>query len=249
MSSKFAGMPFRSVVLTCALAFAAGLVPTSAAAQSETSPLDDDSLTLRPPFSPEGSRPPPPLRPPVASRPPPPEPAVHFVGIMGYDRGGKKLVAATLSDGSTESVSARQGLDFSVGVAFLKAVGGRLATQATIGIQGWSITADDGSVQWLTFPLDVMEFVYLDRVRLGAGLSYLINPRLWGTGAASGLGEHRFKNSLGLALEGDWVWARRDARHARVTAGGRWVSQKLQERGGGPLIDASSFAILIGYTG
>jgi hypothetical protein len=265
-----------STALLPAPAAAEAVVAESLAPRSAPRPAPPgapDSLTLRPPFS---SEPPPPRSPPRSppppaspeelstprgavapperawEKPPPvPEPAVHFVGFIGYDLGGATLVRQPLSDGSTPSISARQGFDASLGVAFLKVLDGRLATQATIGIQGWSIDASDGSVQWLAFPLDVMEFVYVDPFRLGAGLSYLMNPHSWGTGVVKGRPEvtRNFNSSLGLALEADWVSTRVGARRARATFGARYTWQKLQDRSGGPLIDASSVAFLLGYTG
>jgi hypothetical protein len=146
-------------------------------------------------------------------------------------------------------MSANQGFDASVGIAFLKAFDGGIATQATIGLEGWSITAADGSLQWLAFPLELMEFVYADPVRLGLGVSYLLNPKITGSGVLSGV-DVRFRNSLGVALEGDWVVPLKgSARRSRFTVGGRYVWQKLEARTGGPAINANSFAILIGFTG
>jgi hypothetical protein len=177
------------------------------------------------------------------------DPPVHFVGLMAYDIGGKKLVEATMSDGSSQSISANQGFGLSAGLATFKAFEGRLATQATIGFESWSIDASNGGVKWLAYPLELMEFVYAKPVRFGAGISYLLNPKLTGSGLASAI-DVRFKNSLGLALEGDWVFPfAGSARRSRVTLGGRWVWQKLEVNTGGPAIDASSFAILLGFTG
>lgn len=185
----------------------------------------------------------------AATAPAPAEPAVQFVVFGGYDIGSTKLIEATLSDGSSQSISANQGLTASVGIATLKLLDGVLATQATLGIEGWSIDASNGGASWRAYPIDVMEFAYLDPVRLGAGISYLLKPSLTGTGVLAGL-DARFKNSLGLALEGDWVFRiPANARRSRLTVGGRYTWQKLELSSGGRAIDASSFAILVGFTG
>ena len=176
------------------------------------------------------------------------EPKLQLVVFGGYGFGSTTLVKATMSDGSSQSISANQALTASVGIAALKLAGGRLATQATIGIEGWSIDASNGGAQWLAFPLDVMEFAYLDPVRLGAGISYLLAPSLKGSGVMSAL-DVSFKNSLGLAFEGDWVFRIGGRRRARATLGGRFVWQSLQAASGGPAINANSFSILLGYTG
>jgi hypothetical protein len=185
-----------------------------------------------------------------AQPPPPiPEPAVHFVVFGGYDIGSTQLVSADMKDGSSQSISANQGLTASIGLATLKLFDGRLATQATIGIEGWSIDASNGHAEWRAYPLDVMEFAYLDPIRLGAGISYLLNPSLTGTGLLSAL-DVRFKNSLGFAFEADWVFRMGGSRSTRMTLGARYALQNLETTSGrSGAIDASSFAILVGYTG
>jgi hypothetical protein len=189
---------------------------------------------------------------PVATREPrPAEPAVHFVVQGGFDLGSTKLLEATLSDGSTQSIRANQGLNFGVGAAFLKLAGGRFATQATIGVEGWSINASDGDVTWMAFPLEVVEMVYLDPIRLGAGVSYLLSPSLEGDGVASFI-DVEFENSLGIVLQADWVGrVRGSGRGGRFTLGPRYVIQKLKVKGaaGLPSIDANSFGFFLGYTG
>jgi hypothetical protein len=217
---------------------ALALAPSVSLAQTVDAPPQTGPATFEPP----------PSTPPSAPRSTSGEPGVQFVVFGGYDIGSTTLLSATMSDGSSQSIKANQGLTASVGIATLKLLDGKLATQATIGIEGWSINAQNGDAQWLAFPLDVMEFAYLDPVRLGAGISFLLAPSLKGSGLLSAL-DVEFKNSLGLAFEGDWVFRLRGARGPRATLGGRFVFQKLEASSGGPAINANSFAILFGYTG
>lgn len=195
--------------------------------------------------------PPPPGTAPIA-RPPaaaPPEPAVQLVGQVGYDFGFEKLVEAQMSDGSTQTLKANEGASGAMGAAFLKLAGGRLATQATIGIEYSAIKASNGSVRWLAFPLEVMEFAYLDPLRLGAGVSWLLGPSIKGNDFFEGL-DLDLKNSLGLVFQADWVWRLpQNPRAGRFTAGVRFVWQKLEAKAGGPAFDANSFGLVVGFTG
>lgn len=240
--------PSRAARAIAAVAAALLLAPSSRAAQPTYGGVPPNGTS---PFGPRSSPPPPSARPapaPAAKAPAAAEPAVQFVVFGGYDIGSTKLIEATMSDGSGQSISANQGLTASVGIATLKLLDGVLATQATIGIEGWSIDASNGGASWRAYPIDVMEFAYLDPIRLGAGISYLLRPSLTGTGVLAAL-DAKFKDSLGLALEGDWVFRTANARRARLTLGGRYTWQKLEVSSGGKAIGASSFAILVGYTG
>jgi hypothetical protein len=146
-------------------------------------------------------------------------------------------------------MDANQGFDASVGIAFLKLFDGVLATQATIGWEGWWINASNGTIEWRAFPLDVMEYAYLGPLRVGSGISYLISPKISGSGVASDI-DVAFKNSLGFAVGADWVLRfSNSARRSRMTLGGRYVWQDLQPKGGGRSVSANSFAILLGFTG
>lgn len=225
-----------------ALVIAAGVAffPAGASAQAAPPP---SGVPLPPP--PAGTVP-------IQQRPPaaaPAEPAVQLVGQVGYDIGFEKLVEAQMSDGSTQTLKANEGASAAVGAAFLKLAGGRLATQATLGIEYSAIKASNGSVRWLAFPLEVMELAYLDPVRLGAGFSWLLGPSISGNDFFEGL-DLDLKNSLGLVFQADWVWRLRgNPRAARFNAGVRFVWQKLEAESGGPAFDANSFGFVAGFTG
>jgi hypothetical protein len=178
------------------------------------------------------------------------EPPLHFVLQGGLDFGSTKLADVTLSDGTTRSIRANQGLSLAVGAAFLKIAGGRVAIQATIGVEGWDLDASGGGAFWRAFPIEVMEVFYLGPIRLGAGVSYLLSPSLDGKGALESV-DVRYENSLGLLFRADWVV--RDAgsaRGGRLTFGPRLVIQKLTPKvPGAEAIDANSFGVVLGFTG
>ena len=188
--------------------------------------------------------------PPLRAEGPRPEAPVQLVGQLGLDLGFEKLIGATMDDGSTSSLKANQGVNGSVGLAFLKLDGGRFATQATIGVEYSTISASNGSARWLAYPLEVMELAYLDPLRFGAGFSYLLSPSVKGDGFFDSIGTVPFKNSLGIVLEADWVLrAAQSARGARYTLGVRYVIQKLEAKAGGDVMDANAVGFTLGFTG
>lgn len=230
MNQLYTGRALRTALVssiialshTPALAQTYGGVPASGATPVTSRPGGFSPASAPSRSSPSGSR---------SSGPA--EPPVHFVATIGYDIGSStKLIEVQSTDGSTHSLKANQGLDLSVGLSFLKFFEGTLATQATIGLETRSITASNGSLQWMAFPLDVMEYAYLDPIRLGVGISYLLNPSLSGSGIASGVTAN-YKNSLGFAVGGDIVSVfSSSARRSRVTLGVRYVWQTLKQTSG-----------------
>jgi hypothetical protein len=137
-------------------------------------------------------------------------------------------VKLTLTDGSTQTLSANQGLYFDVGLAFARfPVGeGRLETAATIGIKGWDASAADGSIKYLAFPFELLERVSWKQARFGAGVSILLSPKISSSGVLAG-NDVDLKNSLGIAFQADWIGVREPGKWG-FFLGGRFVWQKLE---------------------
>jgi hypothetical protein len=196
-----------------------------------------------------------PLAPPAApAQPPPTAPVtsppirpVRLAGTMGIDVGFTNLIEATMSDGSKQTLAANQGFFASIGAAFLPLLDGRLETQATIGIKGWSINASNGSASIVTFPLEVLEVVHVDPLRFAAGLVYLHRPSLSGKGVLDAA-DTNFDSSLGVVLEADWTWRARPGAPL-LGFGPRLILQKFQVRGGGPVFDANALGFVMSFTG
>jgi hypothetical protein len=139
-------------------------------------------------------------------------PAVQILVLMGFDKGLTKAIPdvdlydPSTGDTTTKSFYFNGGMAFSAGALFLPLSGGRLQTQATIGVQGWNLTAENGDIRWFAVPIEVMEFVNLGLLRVGAGLSYLINPKVTGKDFFAGPeNQFDFKNSPGLVAEADFT--------------------------------------------
>jgi hypothetical protein len=135
----------------------------------------------------------------------------HAVEVMpiikaGFDLGGDTVVTVGVnssSGSSTRSIDANQGVFFGVGASILtdsKA----LEVEVSLSYKFFTISAQNGHVDWTVLPLDALVFYRMPSVRLGGGLTYHMSPTLSGSGAASGLNA-KYDDALGFVLEADYV--------------------------------------------
>jgi hypothetical protein len=170
---------------------------------------------------------------------------VRFAGTFGFDFGFTDLLKVELTDGSSRSITANQGMFLALGVVVPYA-DGLLETQATVGLKYSGIQASNGSADYLVFPIEVLEAVNVAPFRLAAGLVYVPEPRTSGSGVLSEFDVH-FESSVGLVLQGEWVFSASRS-GTRFSFGPRFVLQKLQVRGGGPVIDANALGAVLSFT-
>lgn len=220
--------------------FVIAVAPIVAHAESFDQETEASPAPSGPAASPPVSSPPPVTAPPAQARP-----AVRFVGALGLDFGFTDLLKVKMSDGSSQSLAANQGFFFSLGAAFLPLLDGRLETQATLGVKGWSIDASNGSASIVTFPLEVLEVVHVDPLRFGAGVVYLHRPTLSGKGVLDPV-DTSFESSLGVVAEAEWTV--RTSRTAVLGFGPRYIWQELRVRDGGPVVDASAIGFVMSLT-
>jgi hypothetical protein len=189
--------------------------------------------------------PPPPAgtvaRPPAASRP-----AVRFAwtATAGFDYGLTDLLSVQMSNGTSQGISANQGLFAQVG-AIVSHLDGLLEAQATLGIKGWSVNASNGNASFVVFPIEVLEAVNLAPLRLAAGIIYLHQPSTSGDGVLKDFSV-KFDSSLGLVFQGEWVLAQ--AGRLRMSMGPRFVWQKLRIQGGGAVLDANAIGGVFSFS-
>lgn len=176
--------------------------------------------------------------------PAPPRPAVRWAITTGFDYGFNELVTAEMSDGSTQSLSANDGLFLSVGLTFLPLLEGRLETQATIGMKYWAIEASNANLSVLMFPIEVLETFRADPLRLSAGLVYVPGPSTKGDGLLAPYGGIEFDSSVGIVLQGEWLSPFKNGR-GQISFGPRFIIQKFQVANGGPVIDANAIGLVM----
>lgn len=180
----------------------------------------------------------------AALAPPPPDRSLRLLLGLGYDLGGEKLVQAALSDGTRPSIRAGGGYSLVVGAELLPALEGRLRTRLTAGLRYDAITASNAKVSHLALPLEVAEVYQAGQIRLGAGLSLSLAPRLSGSGDASGLGAD-FDPSLGAVALLEWFWP--TATGGGFSLGARVLWQRLRIRETRQVVGASGPGLLLAW--
>lgn len=169
----------------------------------------------------------------------------RFYMGMGYDIGGPKLIEATLSDGSHPSIRSNGGLFLEAGGDFLPIAGGLLHTRATIGLKFKMINASDGDITYMAFPLDVVEFLNFYPLRLGAGITLQLGPKISGSGVASAI-DVPLENSLGLAIQAEYEFGG-GGRGSGFVIGPRYLVQKLRPKAGGDAVSANTLGFYLAY--
>lgn len=120
----------------------------------------------------------------------------------GADFGGDTIVTVTFDDGDTKKVRGNQGFYIGGGAAIIDA-GRNMEYHLTAALKFYFVDADNGDVEWTRVPLEALAFYRFERMRLGGGLTYHVNPRIEGSGFATPL-DIKFKNALGVVLQADW---------------------------------------------
>lgn len=129
-----------------------------------------------------------------------------WVGTLGVSFGGDTLAAGTYSNtGDSFSIKAGSGLLLAVGGAYQ--VAPQWTVQSTIGYHFDSTNAKNGDVEFARMPLELLGFYSLnDAWRVGAGVRSAGSAKLKSSGAAAGLGDYSFSNSVGQILEVQYMF-------------------------------------------
>lgn len=218
--------------------------------------LAQDAATPGAPVIPEE---PPPARTPVPADDPgaPPSPgaapaparprSVRLVASTGYDYAFEDLLLVEYENGSEGRLGANGGYVLAVGAAFLPLAGGRLETRATVGVKYDTVTGKNGSAVFFGFPLEVVEALDVKPLRLSAGLSLLMFPRVEGSGFLGGA-DLELRNSLGVVGQAEWVLPFRGGTAGSLSVGLRYLWQRLEASTGGRGSDASALGGTVGFT-
>jgi hypothetical protein len=154
----------------------------------------------------------------------------------GFDFGGDKLVTATFTSGSTDSIKANELFYFGAGISIL-ADSKDIETELTIGYKFDSINANNGDIKFTRYPLEALVFYRFPKYRLGGGLTYHFSPKVSGSGVASSINGN-FDDSLGFVLQADYLITQ------KVSVGGRYTSLKYKV--GGASFDSSGVGVTAG---
>ena len=131
-----------------------------------------------------------------------------FVVELRSDFGFERLVNVEYTTARRASLNLNDGLGIGVGASFLPLAQGRLATRLALGVKLDLLRASNGSAFFTAIPVDLMELAYVGPLRLGAGASVLLRPRVEGSGFLEEAG-FRFDAAPGAVLDAEWIVAPR----------------------------------------
>lgn len=155
---------------------------------------------------------------------------------VGADFGGDTLVTVLFTNGESENIKSNEGLSLGGGIS-LVSDDKKIETEISLSYKFNMINASNGDVTWSRWPVDVLTFYRWPAVRVGAGITYHLNPELDGSGVASGINVD-FKNSLGFALQSDWRITE------KMNLGLRYTILDYETKNGGGSVDANGFGIV-----
>jgi hypothetical protein len=125
------------------------------------------------------------------------------------DFGLERLVDVEYTTDRRMRVNLNDGLGIGLGASFLPLAQGRLATRLALGVKLDLLRASNGSAFFTAMPVDLMELAYVGPLRLGAGASVLLWPRVRGDGFLADAG-FRFDPAPGAVLDAEWIVAPRN---------------------------------------
>ena len=166
--------------------------------------------------------------------------SLRFLLGVGETAGGDKLVIATYTDGSTDSISAGDGLAFYGGIGYH--LNDAVSLQGTIGYHSESTkSASNGDVTFSRWPLELLAFYHVkEAFKIGGGIRLNKSPKVKGSGIASNINES-FDSTIGLVIEGEYLFS------SKVGVKVRRVSEKYKQSGSPVSVDGSHFGVLASF--
>ncbi|HEX9307887.1 MAG TPA: hypothetical protein VF894_10380 [Anaeromyxobacter sp.] len=240
---------------TCAALVLALAAPHSFAQEPAAGTLADPPLA--PPLAspPAPVFPPPAVTAPSAPVPPPsgaaprgaePRRRVRLVASVGYDYGFEDLLTVSYEGGGSDRIGANGGSALSFGTAWLLVPSGEYELRATAGVKYDLVSGSNGRAYYSAFPLELLAGWNVRRLRLSAGASLALAPRVRGSGFLAGA-DLDLRSSLGVVGQAEVVFPFVGA-DGSFSVGLRYLWQKLEVSTGGRAIDASALGVTAGVT-
>jgi hypothetical protein len=130
---------------------------------------------------------------------------LRFLLGAGITAGGDKLgTTVQYSDGSAVDLNAGGLLALYAGMDYRYP--NKVSVQATIGYHVDDRSAKNGSVRFDRYPFEMLAYYGItDQFRLGGGVRYVMNPKVSGSGIASGTA-YEFDSTTGAIIEGEYFF-------------------------------------------
>lgn len=130
--------------------------------------------------------------------------ATNLLVQASLDLGGETLATAVYEDGEDSDVKAGQLVQLGGGI--VQPFNERWEFQATVSWKFDSADAENGSISFQRFPVEVLAFFRKDALRVGGGPTVHLSPTLEGEGTASALGTYNFDDAVGLITQVDYFF-------------------------------------------
>ena len=138
----------------------------------------------------------------------PPQKAVQFALGAGITTGGDKILDVDLidedGDSSSSDLYAGAFVHLYAGLNFI-IPNSDFSVQPTIGWFSDTVSAENGSVSFTRFPLEIIPYYNFDKIRIGFGLTYHQNPELDASDA--GGYDIDFDDALGTVLSAEYKFS------------------------------------------
>jgi Outer membrane protein beta-barrel domain len=159
-----------------------------------------------------------------------------FVLGAGLTGGGSTLANVTYTNGDTQTIKAGGLLMLYGGLE--TRIGDLVRLQATFGYHIDDTNASNGRVRFSRYPIDLLAlYPVSDKVRLGAGAQFVNNPKLKGSGVASGVNQE-YDSTVGFIFEGEYLFT--PAMGLKL----RGVSEKYKESNTGVRVNGNHVGLL-----
>lgn len=157
----------------------------------------------------------------------------------GYDFGGEAIAEVVFTNGDRETIRANQGFYLGGGASILTE-SRTMEIELSAAYKLGGVRGSNGEVDWRRFPLEALWFYRFEKVRLGGGLTYHLNPKLDGSGVVGGI-DTKFDDALGVVLQGDWRVSE------SFTLGLRYTSIEYQVSGTSFKAKGNGLGVTAGY--
>jgi len=145
---------------------------------------------------------------------------LDFLFKAGWETGRTQLLQVPIQGSSSTSINTNDGQFIGGGFSYLSD-SKEFEAELSVSYKIKLVTADNGTLEWKSLPVDAMVFWRTEKYRVGVGGTVHVWPTLRGTGAAQGT-YIRFKNAPGALAELDYRLSE------RAQIGLRWTVVKYK---------------------
>jgi len=136
-----------------------------------------------------------------------PSHAGSFIGRLGFDGGGDKLISLEFTNGDSSSIKAGGGVFIEAGYGTTTPFfdNPALQTDISFGYKNDQEDATNGKVSFRRLSINLNQLVKLERFRVGAGLTYHFDNELKASGSFFNNGKVEFDETLGFNLIAEYI--------------------------------------------